>query len=64
MAIDAGPLSGPAAIQVAAPRLPYAAAVVLVAFGVGTLLTLCDRFSHVAFGGLSYTHPTWTGQAW
>lgn len=46
------------------PRLPYPLAVVAVCAGVGSLLTLCDRFFHVAFGALHYTHPTFTGQAW
>lgn len=46
------------------PRLPYLLAVVLVCAAVGTLLTLCDRFFHVAFGALLYRYPIFTGQAW
>lgn len=47
-----------------APRLSYPAALALVCLGVGLLLTLCDRFFHVSFGVLSYSHPLLTGQAW
>lgn len=46
------------------PKLPYGLAVALVCAGNGLLLTLCDRFSHVQFGALSYTSPIFTGQAW
>lgn len=46
------------------PRLPYLLAVIAVCAGIGSLLTLCDRFFHVAFGALSYTSPIFTGQAW
>lgn len=47
-----------------AQRLPYPAALALVFLGMGLLLTLCDRFCHVSFGVLAYSHPLATGQAW
>lgn len=42
----------------------YPLAVALTGIAVGLLLTLCDRFSHVQFGVLSYANPVWFGQDW
>lgn len=47
-----------------ASRPSYPVALALVWLGVGLLLSLCDRFFHVSFGVLAYSHPLVTGQAW
>lgn len=45
-------------------RISYPVAVALTCVAVGLLLTLCDRFSHVQFGVLSYANPVLFGQDW
>lgn len=47
-----------------APALPYPVAVLATCIAVGLLLTLCDRYSHVQFGAVSYPDAVFNRQAW